>query len=116
MPDLTTASAIPLMRSSLTLQANLFQEFHPIGGVSARFADGAGFSWAKRVALNSKVAAIPARIKWRIFMHTFYQKYLAIGKRKRRGPHNHYAACCDPLQCPLTILDGICAARRSIHA
>src|SRR5580700_10266024 len=35
MPDFTIASAVCLMRSSLTLQANLFQLFHPIGGVGA---------------------------------------------------------------------------------
>jgi hypothetical protein len=32
--------------SSLTLHWNLFQEFQPIGGVSARFADGEGL-WAE---------------------------------------------------------------------
>src|SRR5260370_445816 len=36
MPDLTMASAIPRTSSSLTLQANLFQVFQPIGGVRAR--------------------------------------------------------------------------------
>src|ERR1700683_5252981 len=36
MPELTTASAAPLMRSSLTLQPNLFQLFQPIGGVRAK--------------------------------------------------------------------------------
>ena len=40
MPDFTTASAMPLIMSSLTLHANLFQVFQPMGGVSARFADG----------------------------------------------------------------------------
>lgn len=35
MPDETMASAISLMRVSLTLQPNLFQLFHPIGGVAA---------------------------------------------------------------------------------
>ena len=39
MPDFTTASAMLLIMSSLTLQPNLFQEFHPMGGVSARFAE-----------------------------------------------------------------------------
>ena len=49
MPDFTTASAMPLIRSSLTLQANLFHEFQPMGGVSARLADGEVFSCAKRL-------------------------------------------------------------------
>jgi hypothetical protein len=35
-----------LIMSSLTLQANLFHEFHPMGGVSARLADGDIFSCA----------------------------------------------------------------------
>src|ERR1039458_10820884 len=35
MPEVTMASAIWRIRSSLTLQANLFQLFHPIGGVLA---------------------------------------------------------------------------------
>src|SRR5579864_896933 len=43
MPDFTIPSAMLLIRSSLTLQANLFQLFHPMGGVSARFAEGAEF-------------------------------------------------------------------------
>src|SRR4029078_3500058 len=36
MPLVTMASAIDFIRSSLTLQANLFQLFQPIGGVFAR--------------------------------------------------------------------------------
>jgi hypothetical protein len=36
MPDLTIASAILRIMSSLTLQANLFHEFQPMGGVRAR--------------------------------------------------------------------------------
>src|SRR6266850_6732252 len=39
MPLLTTASAISRMSLSLTLHPNLFQLFHPIGGVGARDAD-----------------------------------------------------------------------------
>src|SRR4051794_27260799 len=35
MPDVTIASAIPRTSSSLTLHPNLFQVFHPIGGVRA---------------------------------------------------------------------------------
>src|SRR5260370_29414866 len=39
MPLLTMASAISRMSLSLTLHPNLFQLFHPIGGVSASDAD-----------------------------------------------------------------------------
>src|ERR1051326_7084231 len=46
IPDFTIASAMPLIMSSLTLQANLFHEFQPIGGVSAKLADGAGLTCA----------------------------------------------------------------------
>src|SRR5580658_3133885 len=53
MPDLTTASAMLLIMSSLTLQANLFHEFQPMGGVSARCADGAVFSCAIRPGTNT---------------------------------------------------------------
>ena len=78
-PDFTTASAMPLIKSSLTLQANLFHEFHPIGGVSARLAEGEVFSWANKLVLISKVPAIAAQ-RCLVFMHTFYQKCLAIGR------------------------------------
>src|SRR6266576_2836747 len=44
MPDFTIASAIDLIMSSLTLQANLFQLFHPMGGVSASLEEM--LSWA----------------------------------------------------------------------
>src|SRR5262252_4441678 len=39
MPDFTIASAACLMSVSLTLQANLFQVFQPMGGVRARLAE-----------------------------------------------------------------------------
>src|SRR5579863_833263 len=45
MPLLTIASAIDLIRSSLTLQPNLFQLFQPIGGVSASPPLGAFADW-----------------------------------------------------------------------
>src|SRR5277367_6136498 len=82
MPDFTTASAMPLIKSSLTLQANLFHEFHPIGGVRARLAEGEVFSCANKPVLNSKVPTIAAKISCRIFMHTFYQNHLDIGTRR----------------------------------
>src|SRR5579872_1832217 len=48
MPDFTIASAICLMRSSLTLHANLFQLFHPIGGVGAN-AESCATIWEAEV-------------------------------------------------------------------
>src|SRR6266568_6347358 len=53
IPDLTIASAIPRTSSSLTLQANLFQVFHPMGGVSA-WPFETGFSCANTDAANDK--------------------------------------------------------------
>src|SRR5713101_6552802 len=41
MPDFTMASAMLRTNSSLTLQPNLFQVFHPMGGVRARPLDTA---------------------------------------------------------------------------
>src|SRR5208282_6442141 len=54
MPDLTTASAIFLIISSLTLQPNLFHEFHPMGGVSARLADRDALPCAGRFGASSE--------------------------------------------------------------
>src|SRR6266853_1179492 len=56
MPDLTTASAMPLIMSSLTLQPNLFHEFHPIGGVGASALGFTVFSCAGRPAVTTKTA------------------------------------------------------------
>src|SRR5208282_2508678 len=58
MPDFTMASAICRIKSSLTLQANLFQLFHPMGGVGAKAAScannieaGANKTMAKSVSV-----------------------------------------------------------------
>src|SRR5436305_6781793 len=83
MPDFTTASAIPLIKSSLTLQANLFHEFHPMGGVRARPAEG--LSCPRRLALQTEAKTIAERIRDRIFMHTFYQKRVQIGREVSDG-------------------------------
>src|ERR1019366_456387 len=53
IPDFTIASAICLIVSSLTLQANLFQLFHPIGGVAAR-----GAACADPIAHNAAIVTI----------------------------------------------------------
>ena len=81
MPDFTMASAMLLIMSSLTLQANLFHEFQPMGGVSARFAEGEGFSCATTVVTNSSMQNNGAGRTRLIFMQTFYQKRLEIGRR-----------------------------------
>src|SRR5438093_1025625 len=73
MPDFTRASAMLLIMSSLTLQPNLFQEFQPMGGVSARPVEGELGCCAERVATikRLKTMAITERI---VFMQGFYQK------------------------------------------
>ena len=71
--------------SSLTLQANLFQEFHPIGGVSARFFEALLFSCAARVAHSKKMAAAVIGIL-PIFMKGFYQKWPEIDMLCKQWP------------------------------
>src|ERR1700751_5348574 len=73
MPDFTTASAMPLIRSSLTLQANLFHEFQPMGGVSARFAEGEVFSCALIPVTRSSMHTKAEDRAFLVFMQTFYQ-------------------------------------------
>src|SRR5580704_17694028 len=98
MPDFTTASAIALIRSSLTLQANLFHEFQPMGGVSARLGEGELCSCAARLPKRNsthgnKNAVETTRV---IFMQTFYQKRLQIGtenKVKDKRPNERRASC-----------------------
>jgi hypothetical protein len=60
--------------SSLTLQANLFQEFQPIGGVRARSLDTLSFSWATKPVNNSKAPAIVISTCVVVFMEALYQK------------------------------------------
>src|ERR1700693_1141048 len=66
MPDFTRASAIPRTKSWLTLQANLFQVFQPIGGVRARLlaTAGAGLSAAHNAVAPSShpTTAIRTRV------------------------------------------------------
>src|SRR5260370_9802489 len=76
MPDFTTPSAMPLIRSSLTLQANLFHEFQPMGGVSARFADTEDVSCAARPGTKSEMTKIDrqkedARTSRSVFIQPF---------------------------------------------
>src|SRR5258708_26648569 len=73
MPDFTTASAMPLIMSSLTLQANLFHEFHPMGGVIARLAEGAAFSCAAMPGTHNGMKNDRATTRRLVFMQTFYQ-------------------------------------------
>jgi len=64
MPEAAIASACCRISCSLTLQANLFQEFQPIGGVGARFGLGVSslrVSWAwAGVATTAASAAVAA--------------------------------------------------------
>src|ERR1700737_5183715 len=83
MPDLTMASAMPSIISSLTLQANLFQEFNPMGGVRAMVVL---FSCAERPAVRFKTAKTAATTCFPVFMRCFYQKRRDIcTKKKGRG-------------------------------
>ena len=74
MPDFTIASAMLLIMSSLTLQANLFHEFQPMGGVSARLRETLLFSCANGESDSSKIVAIARMTFPLIFMRAFYQK------------------------------------------
>src|SRR5580698_3696063 len=108
MPDFTTASAISLIMSSLTLQPNLFHEFHPMGGVSARLAEGEAFSCPNSPVLNKAATKIEATTRCRIFMHTLYQKYPEIDscvllstQSKHPCRYRHYRRKC-PAGCPIS--------------
>src|ERR1700694_6052662 len=86
MPDLTRASAMPLIMSSLTLQANLFHEFHPMGGVRAKALDVALFSCAERLVVTIKITKTTATTRLLGFMRCFYQNSLDIcTKNEERG-------------------------------
>src|SRR6476620_9637427 len=76
MPDLTIASAMPRTSSSLTLQANLFQVFQPIGGVRARPLDTS--DCANETAVSSEHKAARRKESFFIVVSSdstqFYQK------------------------------------------
>src|SRR5215470_12304765 len=78
MPDFTTASAMPLIKSSLTLQANLFQEFHPMGGVRASPEEGEAFSWADAVKARHETKRQHDATTLIIFMRMLYQNFLFL--------------------------------------
>src|SRR4051812_37964730 len=73
MPDETMASAVARTVASLTLQANLFQLFHPIGGVSAmpfgaspaRGGPAGAGAWAAAGGQSRKAARPAARLERR---------------------------------------------------
>src|SRR5882724_10939555 len=78
MPDLTTTSAMPSINSSLTLQANLFHEFQPMGGVKTRLAEAEGLPCAKSVAPGNRTSVsrtneVATRQNRRFFTGYFYQ-------------------------------------------
>src|SRR5579863_2997082 len=74
--------------SSLTLQANLFHEFHPMGGVRARFADGGtaegaacGFAAARKIRrVEDRASTIRAHFM-QTFMRIFVSEVGLGGKR-----------------------------------
>src|SRR5579864_748933 len=99
MPDFTTASAMLLIMSSLTLQANLFHEFQPMGGVSARLAEGDDFSCAVATESNSEMNTQKAAANAVFFMRLFYQNQSEDGKEMRKewvilGLSNPGESCC----------------------
>src|ERR1700690_633145 len=67
MPDLIMASAMPRIISSLTLQPNLFHEFHPMGGVRATAGEGTLFSCANEPATSRQ----PPRNKIKVDLCAF---------------------------------------------
>src|SRR5580704_4117383 len=82
MPDFTMASAICRIRSSLTLHANLFQLFHPIGGVGARVLTESLLSWARRLALALVKTKIINRIRIALFVRF---RFIAIAYASQDG-------------------------------
>src|SRR5579862_6233140 len=95
IPDFTTASAMLLMRSSLTSQPNLFHEFHPMGGVRARFADGDLLSCATLIPMKREMLRYETRTARFVFMQMFYQKCGGVGTYSR-GPANTQKQLCPP--------------------
>src|SRR5437667_9695113 len=81
MPLLTMASAISRMTLSLTLQPNLFQLFHPMGGV------GASKEVSERVDGASKATVFSRRNAPRKIRRGRYRKGIMVprifGRRKR---------------------------------
>src|SRR5690242_17414106 len=84
IPDFTTASAMPLIMSSLTLQPNLFHEFHPMGGVRARLAEGGVCSCAK-VRTDSRMQKDKTATTRLVFMQMLYQKCRGVGTSAQSG-------------------------------
>src|SRR6267154_3137201 len=87
MPDLTTASAMPLIMSSLTLQPNLFHEFHPIGGVGASALGFTVFSCAGRPAVTTKTANTTTATEPLVFMSYVFirTRCICVQRRLKRG-------------------------------
>src|SRR3982074_720180 len=81
MPDLTIASAMPLIMSSLTLHANLFQEFHPMGGVGTSALDIGLFSCAETTATKRRTPKHTMTTRLLDFIRCFYQKRLDVCRK-----------------------------------
>jgi hypothetical protein len=94
IPDLTTASAMLLIMSSLTLQANLFHEFHPMGGVRARVLDIALLSWPS----NGNAEAKPARITTKRITLVFIEIVVPELPKKQEGQRRANASWAQQVQ------------------
>jgi hypothetical protein len=68
-----------LIMSSLTLQPNLFHEFHPIGGVSAKPEEGDVFSWANAAETKKTMNRQATTREGLVFMRMLYQNYVWHG-------------------------------------
>src|SRR5436305_15287299 len=97
MPDFTMASAMPLIMSSLTLQANLFHEFQPMGGVRARFAEKEDFSCASMPERKRETQNKAATTRL-IFMQTLNQNNIEIGRSESRARRSD-------LQCAIEVIE-----------
>src|SRR4051794_854523 len=105
MPDFTTASAISLIMSSLTLHANLFHEFQPMGGVRARFAEGDVFSCAKEPETDSDIKKQASTMKGVFFMRQLYQNAGELGTemQERAGKPDRLNLWALQLRCRVAI-------------
>src|ERR1700683_1553774 len=83
MPDLTIASAMLRIISSLTLQANLFHEFQPMGGGRARVLDMALLSWLSNEPTETNTPSVTKKTNL-VFMRIFVP-----AKKSRTKPQGH---------------------------
>src|SRR5215831_2358239 len=93
MPDFTIASAACLISVSLTLQANLFQVFQPMGGVRARLAETPvsekPVETTNGTAINSRKRArrmnVLRKFRTKLYQICQHHSYDSGGHSLRRG-------------------------------